>query len=155
MIISLHGHFHCRLDMCWNFDFAHTDLFDGRSEANCGFFENYSSWSFHMSKTCFWLDRLFMRNQTGWYGGKRGSEMEIEKTTNFHIWKARTKRRRLKVQCRNIFPQDYNLLKWVQSKQRVVFSGVHCQCGQVCNLIVTTLTRRHSRRHAAGPTMQS
>ena len=163
--------------------FAQTDLLDGRSEANCGFFEKCSNCKRSL-KSLFWHFQLWNLTQKsnvssehllefghsqdlfltwpafyahsswsgGKYGGKRGSELEIEKTTNYllHIWKAWTKKRRPKVQ---FFLQDYNLLKWVQQAE---------WCLVVCIVSVASFAillsqrwhSRHSRRHAAGPTMQ-
>ena len=81
-----------------------------------------------------------MHIQTGRYGGKRGSEMEIEKDHQLPHLKSTHQKKEAKSAMQIYFSARLQSVK-VSAASRVVFSGVHCQCGQLCNLIVTTVTQ--------------
>ena len=86
------------------------------------------------------LTGFFMRIQTGRYGGKRGSEMEIEKDHQLPHLKSTHQKKEAESAMQIYFSARLQSVK-VSAASRVVFSGVHCQCSQLCNLIVTTVTQ--------------
>ena len=66
--------------------------------------------------------------------------MEIEKDHQLPHLKSTHQKKEAKSAMQIYFSARLQSVK-VSAASRVVFSGVHCQCGQLCNLIVTTVTQ--------------